>query len=195
MKLSPLYIEILNESSRQTINNINNLILIRSSFGLIILFNPTTKTPIGYISLGVLKHGYHPVYSIYSDNGFGPLLYELAMTSVYPNGITLDDSSPTSSEALNVWNKFYTRSDVKKEPINRGEASWKEREMVMNCNGDVNCLRQIRKILDLHDLKFTYSLGKTTLDKLASKGDEYLKQNPNLDVNDIINYLKTKYDN
>lgn len=193
-KIRKIIREVLKETSRKTLQDIGDLVLFKIGAGLIILYNTKTKLPIGYIGLGNLKDGAHPVYSIYSDNGYGPLLYELAMTDVYPNGITLDDSSPTSSEAINVWKKFYLRSDVKKELINRIEKTWKEKEMIMNCKGDYECLKQIREILDLHDLKFTYNLGKQTLHKLIKNGVEYLNKNPELDTDDMVEYLNVKYD-
>ena len=193
-KIREIVREILNETSKKTIQDISDLVLFKIRNGLIILYNIKTKLPIGYIGFGNLKDGAHPVYSIYSDNGYGPLLYELAMTDVYPNGITLDDSSPTSNEAMNVWKKFYLRSDVKKEPINRVEKTWKEKEMIMNCKGDSECLKKIREVLDLHDLKFIYNLGKQVLNKLIENGIEYLNKNPELDIDDMIEYINVKYD-
>jgi len=184
----------LGESSRKTINDIDDLVIFNRN-GLIVLYNPLTKTPIGFIFGGNSSSetpNTHPVYSAYSTKGYGPLLYELLMTYYYPSGITLDDSSNTSPDALNVWKVFNSRVDVKKEPINRVGQSPKERWLIDSCGGDSTCLDNIKDELCLHGLKFIYSLGKSKLDELIDIGDRYLVEHPELDIDEMINYLETK---
>lgn len=48
-------------------------------------------------------------------DGFGPLLYELAMSEIVPKYLTSD--TKTSPAAMSLWVKFYERSDVNKTPI------------------------------------------------------------------------------
>lgn len=186
MKLLQIYEQLLSDSSRKTINDITDLLLFKTN-GYLLLYDPINKIPIGYISFALSSQSNaYSIYGAYSKNGYGPLLYELAMTYVYPNGITLDDGSGTSSEAMNVWNKFYSRPDVKKEPINRTEISYKEKELIDSCKDDVDCLESMKKILYLHNLKFSYSLGKPIFDRLVNKGNEFLKNNPNLDLEGML---------
>jgi hypothetical protein len=179
--------ESLLGEARATINDLNNLILIHQKGDYLLLYDPINKIPIGYIAFVLNSNdNVYPIYGIYSKNGYGPILYELAMTYVYPNGITLDDGSPTSREAINVWDKFYSRSDIKKEPINRNKKTYKEQDLIAGCNGDNECLKEVNHILFLHNLKFSYNLGKPMLDKLISNGNEFLKQNTNLDLQSMI---------
>lgn len=48
-------------------------------------------------------------------SGFGPLLYELAMSEISPKHLTSDTS--VSPAAMAVWTKFYERQDVNKVPV------------------------------------------------------------------------------
>ena len=158
------------------------------------LYNPITKTPIGYITGNKSSEtpNAYTVYSAYSTKGYGPLLYELLMTYFYPMGITLDDSSNTSPDALNVWKVFNNRGDVQKEPINREKLSPKERWLIGSCNGDSKCLDNIKDELYLHGLKFIYSLDKSKFQKLINIGNQYLSEHPELDIEEMINYLERK---
>lgn len=48
-------------------------------------------------------------------NGFGPLLYELAMSEISPKYLISD--TKVSPAAMSLWVKFHERSDVSKTPI------------------------------------------------------------------------------
>lgn len=54
--------------------------------------------------------------SIAAEHGYGPLLYELAMTDIFPNFLTSDTPDRVSDEAKTIWDKFYLRKDVTKIP-------------------------------------------------------------------------------
>lgn len=55
-----------------------------------------------------------------AEKGYGPLMYELAMMTIYDNGLTLTRNGDIRDAAFDVWKKFYTRSDVGKFPIKLG---------------------------------------------------------------------------
>lgn len=50
-------------------------------------------------------------------SGFGPLIYELAMSSVAPKYLTTD--TKVTLAAMNLWSKFYERQDVTKVPLEK----------------------------------------------------------------------------
>jgi len=107
--------QFLNE--RYEINNLpkNIVLLSESNSGTFLLYNINTKTPIGYISFGQYPTiNSYTVGGAYSEHGYGPFLYECAMTYVYPNGLSMSRDGSTSFDALEVWKKFDKRSDVKK---------------------------------------------------------------------------------
>lgn len=51
-----------------------------------------------------------------AESGFGPLLYQAAMSIEGPNFL-MADRTMVSDAALNIWRKFYAREDVIKEPL------------------------------------------------------------------------------
>jgi hypothetical protein len=51
-----------------------------------------------------------------ATKGWGALLYELALEGAGPNGLIADRDS-TSASAVNVWNIYMQRTDVKKVPL------------------------------------------------------------------------------
>jgi DNA/RNA endonuclease YhcR with UshA esterase domain len=86
-----------------------------------------------------------------------------------------------------VWEKFKNRSDVKKELIKRTKPSERESDLIDGCDGDKECLNYIKKIIDLHNIKFSYSLGKDKLSNLIRIGIEYSNKNKISDDN--IEYM------
>lgn len=50
-------------------------------------------------------------------SGFGPLIYELAMSGLAPKYLTTD--TKVTLGAMNLWSKFYERQDVTKVPLEK----------------------------------------------------------------------------
>ena len=183
MKLSEIFNELL--EARVTINDTANLaVIFMKEDNIFLLIDTTTGQPKGYISFGLTQGDVYGIYGAYSDRGYGALLYELAMTYVYPKGITMSDDSSTSQDAMNVWEKFTTRDDVQKKPIVRTQKTDKEEwfdDMSQDFDDEEN-KKWIARGRELHNTKFIYTLGMDNLNKLIAKGDEYLKQNPKTDI-------------
>ena len=178
--------QFLNE--RYEINNLpkNNVILskIDGDSGTFLLYNTSTKTPIGYISFGLYPTiNSYTVGGTYSEHGYGAFLYECAMTYVYPNGLSMSRDSTTSGDAISVWEKFETRNDVKKERMNSDEITHKKEDWaeggLFNDNPDY-----LQKIFDLEDTRFLYTFGKDKLNKLIQNGKEYMNNN-NISETDV----------
>jgi hypothetical protein len=192
MKISEIFNELL--EVRVTIDDTNNLaIIFIKEEGIFLLINTTTNKPIGYISFSLTDGDVYGIYGAYSERGYGPLLYELAMTYVYPKGITMSDDSSTSQDAMNVWEKFMTRNDVIKKPIVRTQRTDKEDwfdDMVNDYEDTPETRKWVDRGRELHNTQFIYSLGVDKLNLLITKGNEYLNQNPNIDIWDMIYSLE-----
>lgn len=181
MKLSEIFDELF--EARVTINDTKKLaiIFIRED-NIFLLIDTTTGQPKGYIGFGPTHGDVYGIYGAFADKGYGPLLYELVMTYVYPKGITMSDDSSTSPDAMNVWEKFASRNDVEKKPIERTKPTDKEEWFDSMYGEDPEQDKWIDRGRELHKTQFIYNLGKDKLDTLIAKGDEYLKQNPDTDV-------------
>lgn len=175
--------ENLITEERYNLANLNDIILLSPSTndnngGLFLLYSINTKKPLGYISFGYFNEiDVYSVGGIYSKRGYGPLLYEIAMTYAYPKGLTLSQDGGTSQDAQNVWEKFFSRNDVKKEKIIRNEPSEKEIDLINGCDNDKNCLEWANKLINLHNSKFIFNLGKDNLLRLINNGYKYAKLN------------------
>jgi len=191
MKLSEIFNELL--EARVTINDTANLaVIFIKDDNIFLLIDTTTGQPKGYISFSLTQGDVYGIYGAYSDRGYGALLYELAMTYVYPKGITMSDDSSTSQDAMNVWEKFTTRDDVEKKPIVRTQRTDKEEwfdDMSQDFDDEEN-KKWIARGRELHNTQFIYTLGMNKLNTLIAKGDEYLKQNPKIDVMGMVYSLE-----
>lgn len=191
MKLSEIFNELL--EARVTINDTANLaVIFIKDDNIFLLIDTTTGEPKGYISFGLTQGDVYGIYGAYSDRGYGALLYELAMTYVYPKGITMSDDSSTSQDAMNVWEKFTTRDDVEKKPIVRTQRTDKEEwfdDMSQDFDDEEN-KKWIARGRELHNTQFIYTLGMNKLNTLIAKGDEYLKQNPKTNVMNMVYSLE-----
>ena len=191
MKLSEIFNELL--EARVTINDTANLaVIFIKDDNIFLLIDTTTGEPKGYISFSLTQGDVYGIYGAYSDRGYGALLYELAMTYVYPKGITMSDDSSTSQDAMNVWEKFTTRDDVEKKPIVRTQRTDKEEwfdDMSQDFDDEEN-KKWIARGRELHNTQFIYTLGMNKLNTLIAKGDEYLKQNPKTDVMNMVYSLE-----
>ena len=126
-----------------------------------LFFDTANEQPVGYIA--VYYYDKLNTYSVlgafvneeYDEFGYGPFLYESAMTAVYPDGIIPSYDNMTSGDAQYVWDRFYKdRPDVKKEKIGR-------------------------------KTKIIYSYGKNLLNNLIERGNQYKIKNSitNDDIN------------
>lgn len=178
--------EFLNE--RYEINNLPKHIILLSNeldnYFTFLLYDMNLNKPIGYISFGLYKTiNSFTVDGAYSENGYGPFLYECAMTFAYPNGLSMSRNGTTSFDSLNVWFKFNKRKDIKKERINSDEITHKKEDWI---NGGFldNDIELRQSIFDLEDTRFFYNFGKEKLNNLLQTGKKYMIDN-NISKDDI----------
>ena len=176
---------------RVTINDTEKLGIIHlKEDNIFLLLDLKTGKPLGYISVAPTHGDVFVIYGAYSERGYGPLLYELAMTYVYPKGITMSDDSSTSEDAMNVWEKFMGRADVKKMPIKRTKKTDKEEWFDDMSRENPDMKNWIDRGRELHRTQFIYNLGKDKLDKLITKGNKFLQQHPDLDIMNMVYSLE-----
>ena len=190
------FVNFVNE--RYEINNLSEHVVIlniedvNDDYFTFLLYDIIEKTPIGYIAFGyynVIES--YMVDGAYSKHGYGPFLYESAMTKVYPNGISMSRLSTTLDDALNVWNKFLNREDVRHERMYSDEITHKKEDWGIEFDGtgfldDQPKYKQ--SIFDLEDTRFFYNYGKDKLENLLEIGRKYQIDNDISD--DDIEYMK-----
>jgi hypothetical protein len=181
--------KIKNIFERFTIDSdFKNIILLSSNDNkLFLLYDITNKSPIGYISFGYYeKLDVYTVGGAYSKDGFGAFLYETAMSSVYPKGLSMSRDSTTSGDAIAVWIKFHKRKDVKKERMYSTEITHKKEDWIEGGFLDDN--PEYRNfIFELEDTKFFFSYGRDNLRKVIEEGKSYMLKNNITD--DMVKYM------
>jgi hypothetical protein len=99
--------------SRDGTLSIDGMFIIRSSIGMV-LGHKKINNIIGMIDTKQLKNAWdaHEVRHAAAEKGYGPLLYDLALSYC---GIITSDRNSVSSYAENIWDHYYSaRSDVEK---------------------------------------------------------------------------------
>lgn len=97
---------IINQLQKKTIN--------KKSFDN---FQPQIIGTVEYIKNTKCGNNIYEIAAIAAENGFGPLLYDLTLSIIYPNYLVSDRSSVTKN-ARTVWNYYFiNRSDVIKKPL------------------------------------------------------------------------------
>ena len=70
------------------------------------------------------KETFWTTISIAAEHGYGPLLYEIAMSDVFPNYLCPDDPSRVNDDAKKIWKKFCLRKDTEKKIKNQFKKSF-----------------------------------------------------------------------
>ncbi len=163
-------------------SDFGNLVLLRKDFSdnlHFMLYDTNKEKPIGYISAGYYESV--DVFSVggaYSEKGYGPFLYECIMTEVFPKGVSLSRDGSTSFDAVEVWEKFLIRSDVRSERMNSEETTHKKEELSEGGgfeeeDHEDDYTKELQRVIELEDTRFFYSFGRDKLDRILAIGDKY----------------------
>ena len=126
----------------------------------------------GYMSISEIENlnNSYVVDLSAAEKGFGPLLYEIAMTKF---GFIVPDRFSVSQRAKNLWLKFYNRNDIAKEPL--PETIRKHSEDFLNYRYTVKTPINLSKLEQRNKLNLTkadlYNKTKQGLvDKISELG-------------------------
>jgi len=98
--------------------------IIKTNYRDIILYNKIENLIYGTITISKTKNGFQ-VGGVAAEKGYGPLLYDAAMTNVYPMGLRPSSDGDIRGEAMNIWDYYYTkRDDVIKKSITKDKVEF-----------------------------------------------------------------------
>ena len=154
------------------------------------LYDPKKNKVYGHIGIHKLSSGNWSVGGVAAERGYGPLLYELAMTYVYPAGLMPTRDGDVRGSAEDVWKKFMLRGDVGKNLIKRKDSDFPEEYYE-----DVGGVKE-NPGSEFMYRRFYYDGAGDLLKKLKSKMFEYLRSGVSIkDVDRKGNeYWLEKYD-
>lgn len=154
------------------------------------LYDPKDNLVYGHIGIHKLSSGNWAVGGVAAEYGYGPLLYELAMTYVYPHGLMPTRDGDVRGATQNVWERFLKRDDVAKEDIEEGDS-----DFPMDYYEDIGGEEDDPELSFMYR-RYYYDGAGDLLKKLKRKMFEYLRAGVKLsDVDRRGNeYWLTKYD-
>jgi len=154
------------------------------------LYDPKKNKVYGHIGIYKLSSGNWAVGGVAAERGYGPLLYELAMSQVYPYALMPTRDGDVRGEAINVWEKFMIRGDVKKDDIEEGDSDFPTEHY-----NDVGGVEE-NPGSEFMFKRFYYGGAGDLLKKLKRKMFEYLRAGVKIgEVDELGNeYWLNKYD-
>lgn len=135
------------------------------------LYDPTEDVVYGHMGIYKLKSGNWAVGGIGAEYGYGPLMYELAMSFVFPAALMPTRDGSVRSGAVSVWEKFISRSDVSKEKIPMEDSDFSE-ETYEDMGDDPD--------FDFIQTRYYYDGAKNLLHSLMEKGMKYQREGVDL---------------
>lgn len=95
----------------------------KSNYIFIYLFDFKKKVCVGNVTLKKTSDRMWYIDTVAAEKGLGPLMYEIAMMSVYPAGVGV--GGPTNPKAFDVFNKFsHGRGDIRKIILKPGDTEY-----------------------------------------------------------------------
>jgi hypothetical protein len=138
-----------------------------------VLYSPKMDKVFATISLSRLKSGNYFVSGVAAEYGYGPIIYEIAMSNIYPNGLLPTRDGDIRQGSINVWNKFLKREDIKKEFLKPDDKDFSEEyDEEFGSGGDLQNIVQTR---------FYYSGLNDFIIDLKRKGEETINSSHDLD--------------
>jgi hypothetical protein len=151
------------------------------------LYNPNEDKVYGHIGITKLSSGNYYVSGVAAEYGYGPLMYELVMTYIHPKGLLPTRDGDVRGGAINIWNRFLKRKDVKKKSLTKKDSdfSWE----VYEDFGNDPSIKFIQTI-------YYYNGINDVLDRLLKSGKRYLSDGLDINVVDEMGneYWLSKYD-
>lgn len=84
----------------------------------LVLYSKMNDRIYGTISSNSMGKGIQDIGGVAADKGYGPLMYELLMSVIYPRVLMPSRDGDIRGEAFHVWEVFYTkRNDVVKNTL------------------------------------------------------------------------------
>ena len=157
-----LLTDLLNEV-KSTITN--DMVIVLDKGPTLILYNIKEDKVLGTINVYN-----NEVTGVAAEKGFGPVMYELGMSMVYPKPLQSDRRGNTEDSAANVWNKFIDglNPNIKVEKVKPDD---KDYMSIWPNTGEAIDPYYLGGFINY---KF-YNSDKSLLNKLIDKGDTLSK--------------------
>lgn len=123
---------------------------------------------LGFIAIGNNKGELYVELSS-AKKGYGPLMYELAMQSVYDNPLMPDYDGNANEKALRIWDYFYkgNNSDVKVIQLKEGDDGYRDVIGYNDVDENIKYLFNSRFYMEPDDLYILESNAEEFFDEIG----------------------------
>ena len=136
------------------------------------LYAPIEDKVYTYIGIYKIDSGNYSVGGVAAEYGYGPLIYELAMSYIYPHALLPSRDGDIRGGAINIWERFLKNPEIKKERLTKKDPdfSWETYEDMGN-GSNVKFIQT----------RYYYNGLNNLLNQLLIKGKNYINDGINLD--------------
>jgi hypothetical protein len=127
----------------------------------------------------------YSVSAVAAEKGFGSLMYEIAMTYIYPLGIMPSRDGDVREGAFNIYEKFFDRKDVQKTSI--PETSPDFSEDIANDFSEEEIYFHILQTI------YKFSFGKEKLNNLLKNARKFDENQIKNIIEQSKNFFENKY--
>jgi hypothetical protein len=147
------------------------------------LYSKAEDKMYGVLSILEINNNIYDVGRVGTERGYGPFMYEMAMSYIYPKYLMPSRSGDIKSRALNVWGKFYERNDIQKKPL-KIEDELFSFAIITGEYDEFDSIKEKKELFnslnkeEQHALKVfntMYQYSNPMVSKLINKGNELIK--------------------
>jgi hypothetical protein len=151
------------------------------------LYDPIEDKVYAYISISKIESGNYSVGVVAAEYGYGPLIYELAMSYIYPHALLPSRTGDIRGGAINIWQHFLKDPKIKKERLTKKDPdfSWEIYEDMGN-DPDFKFMQT----------RYYYNGLNNLLNQLLNNAKNYMDDGINLDDVSTMghNYWLSRYE-
>jgi len=150
-----------------------------------ILYSKSEDKIYGVLSIIQINNDVYEVGRVGADRGYGPFMYEMAMSYINPKYLMPSRNGDVKTRALGVWGKFYQRGDVQKKVLKFNDELFNFAIITGDEDEEFDSIEEKKELFDslskeeqrdviVFNTMYQYSNPVAT--KLVNKGNELIKK-------------------
>jgi hypothetical protein len=150
-----------------------------------VLYSKSEDKIYGVLSIIQINNNVYEVGRVGADRGYGPFMYEMAMSYITPKYLMPSRNGDVKTRALGVWGKFHQRGDVQKKVLKFNDELFNFAIITGDEDEEFDSIEEKKELFDslskeeqrdviVFNTMYQYSNPVAT--KLINKGNELIKR-------------------
>ena len=148
-----------------------------------VLYSKSEDKIYGVLSIIQINNDVYQVGRVGADRGYGPFMYEMAMSYITPKYLMPSRNGDVKSRALDVWDKFHQRGDVQKKVLKFDDELFNFAIITGDEDEEYDLIekKELFDSLDMEEQRAVivfntmYQYSNPVATKLIKKGEELIK--------------------